>query len=119
MDDDDHYGENYLLDNVLHLKSIDADIFGSPRKYVKFEEEEGVYRSDREELVLTLMDPKYYGKTIDGKKFWLTGNTIGGSRKLFSKEHYPANIFGAADTAFTEVIKDKIDFFVFLVKYDQ
>lgn len=92
VDDDDYYGENYLLDMMLHLRSVGADIFGKPPKYYFFEGEGDTYDRQLKIPALTLL-PGHY-------ELWLCGNTLGGRKDVLLRTRYPDSVFGTADTAF-------------------
>ncbi|MGH8581956.1 MAG: glycosyltransferase [Gammaproteobacteria bacterium] len=92
VDDDDYYGENYLLDIMLHLRSVGADIFGKPPKYCYFEGEGDTYERQLEIPGLTVLPASY--------ELWLSGNTLGGRKDVLLGTRYPDSVFGTADTAF-------------------
>ncbi len=93
VDDDDYYGENYLLDMMLHLRSVGADIFGKPAKYWHFEGEVDTYERQLNIIQgLTVLPASY--------ELWLSGNTLGGRKDVLLGTRYPDSVFGTADTAF-------------------
>jgi hypothetical protein len=122
MDDDDYYGENYLSDIALHLKAVDADVFGSPACYYMFEREQEIFQRKIEPSYLQVAKPKDYGQVANLKEYgvywWISGNTIGINSQFFEKEKYPEMIYGAADAAFTHNIKEKIDYFLLFDQFN-
>ena len=114
LDDDDDYGKNYLLDVMLHLKAIDADIFGSPPKYYLFENEKKMFIANKDRPFLAIVQPKYLGNGICS----ISGNTLGGKCDFLVKEPYHDYIFGAADAAFTHGNKGSVDYFLLLDEFN-
>ena len=95
VDDDDHYGSNYILDMILLARSIDADLFGKPPVPVNFENSPIVYiRNKIPELCVIKKGARYSGA------LWLGGNSIGGQKSFFLNFAYKDDAYGAADSSF-------------------
>jgi hypothetical protein len=93
IDDDDHYGPNYVLDMVTLARSIDADLFGKPPASFIFENEKTVY-SRSNIFPLTILNKAL----INDGKVRLGGNSISGSKYFFKKIFYSDKAYGAADS---------------------
>jgi hypothetical protein len=93
MDDDDQYGENYILDMMLHLNALEVNIFGKPPSHLIFENDQTVYtrRNYQQNCILTW-------KNLQEGKAWLGGNTICTRMKHAMANHYCNNAYGAADS---------------------
>lgn len=95
IDDDDFYGENYVLDMILQARSIDAGLFAKSSAPLYFEGEQGVYVRDGSlSFVITSLD------ALQSTKIWFGGNSISGTSNFFKKNKYSDSIYGAADTEF-------------------
>lgn len=99
MDDDDIYGENYIVDMMLYLRAVDAEVFGKPPIYCKFENDDNLYSRAPSVRSHCAVPANLF---TDGK-IWLAGNTISGKREILVNVKYPEDIFGAADAAFTAI----------------
>lgn len=97
MDDDDYYGENYILDMMLYLRAIDADFFGKPVSlYYYFpDDKNSVYFRETKTYPLCLLTEKHLRA---GQRF--SGNTFSGTKEFFSKNLYQNNSYAAADSTF-------------------
>lgn len=94
LDDDDHYGDNYVWDMILQARSVDADLFGKPPAPLLFEGEQTVYwRSKYPPLCVVNTDLLASGKV------WLGGNSIAGRIDLFRELEYDDVSYGAADSS--------------------
>ena len=94
IDDDDHYGPNYILDMILHARSIDADLFGKPPAPIVFEGDNTVYA--RTAISPLNIVPQ---ELLSDGRVWLGGNSIAGSKYFFKENHYQDGMYGAADSA--------------------
>jgi hypothetical protein len=93
IDDDDHYGPNYITDMVLQARSIDAALFGKPSAPLIFEGEENVFvKNDSTPLVTVNLALLQAGAT------WIGGNSIAGTTEFFGRHSYSSGSYGAADT---------------------
>ena len=98
IDDDDEYGDNYILDMVLGAKSIDGDFFGKSPQPIKFIESNNIYSRPMEEYKSL---SKY--ELLNSIR-WLAGNTFAGKKTFFEVNQFPNFLFGTADTALIQNI---------------
>ncbi len=72
IDDDDLYGPNYILDMMMEMRGIDADIFGKPPGFVYLAQTDELLLRNKgvnSQYVLGRYDaPDICGATISGKK---------------------------------------------------
>ncbi len=72
IDDDDFYGPNYILDMMLEIRGVDADIFGKPPGFVYFEKEDELLLRNQgansQYISGRYTVPDICGATISGKK---------------------------------------------------
>ncbi|MBY6189174.1 glycosyltransferase [Microbulbifer agarilyticus] len=79
VDDDDFYGENYVLDFVLALNATGADAFGKPAAYMYLEEEDALYlKRNRVSKGMLLSNP-------ERGLMHPCGATLGGTRAINQK----------------------------------
>lgn len=93
IDDDDHYGENYILDMVLQAKAVDAELFGKPPVPMIFEGNKKIYAKN-DSLSFTIASQA----ALSSGSVWLGGNSIAGTKEFFKSNNYPDLSYGAADT---------------------
>lgn len=94
IDDDDFYGPNYILDMMLHARSISADIFAKPPCALAFEDEEFVrVRDDFCPLCIVNCDD------ILNEKVRFGGNSLSGRTKALRNISYDDFAYGAADSS--------------------
>ncbi len=96
MDDDDHYSPYFVSDTMLHLKAIDADIFGKPPCHLFFEDEQQVYARNTVTPALT----KLPRNLLRNMYLRLGGNALAGKTKVFRDQGYLEASFSAADSSF-------------------
>ena len=101
IDDDDHYGESYIWDMILHARSVDAAVFGKPTAPLIFEGEDIVYRTI--ETASLFIAPQSLMEDIG-----LSGNSVSGTAKFFKRQHYSRESYGAADTVFMKNLSHKM-----------
>jgi hypothetical protein len=99
MDDDDHYGKNYILDAMLYLKAVDAELIGKTFAYMHLENK-GIYRRPKKQLPPSI----FLGKDLDYSKVPLAGCSIAGKRNFFTKVKYPDKNAFAADAILSKKI---------------
>jgi hypothetical protein len=93
VDDDDHYGPNYILDMILQARSVDAALFGKPSVPLIFEGENAIYvKNQATPLVIAPQE------MLQSGALWFGGNSISGTTEFFKKVPYSDVSFGAADT---------------------
>jgi hypothetical protein len=114
VDDDDYYGDNYILDMMLQARSIDAGVFGKSSAPLFFEGEEGVHV--RNETLSFLIAPQDIFKT---RELWFGGNSISGSTEFLARENYSDTSYGAADTMFLFNLSSRQDLvFAFMDRFN-
>ncbi|WP_018947726.1 glycosyltransferase [Thioalkalivibrio sp. AKL17] len=96
MDDDDIYGENYLLDMMLWLRCADATVWGKGPAPLKFEEAPEVYVRPGSRQPFQIVSPE----VLHAGQFWLCGNSIAYRRTHPEASGYRDAALGAADTFF-------------------
>src|SRR5690606_10232377 len=95
VDDDDFYAPNYILDMMLNLRAVDADLFGKPMSiYYHFSDLHALYKDDRVQG-MRVLTPANLAK---GQRF--SGNSISGRRELFVRSPYSEFAHSAADSVF-------------------
>jgi hypothetical protein len=99
MDDDDHYGKNYILDAMLYLKAVDAEIIGKTFTYLHLENK-GIYRRPEKQLPPSI----FLGKDLDYSKVPLAGCSIAGKKATFTKVRYPDKNAFSADAILSKKI---------------
>lgn len=94
MDDDDHYGANYISDMVLSAKALDAELFGKPPSPLIFEGDHTVYLR-KQKMPFCIVPYNLLAK----KDIWIGGNSIAGQGQFFKNVHYDDLSFEAADSS--------------------
>jgi hypothetical protein len=98
VDDDDLYGDNYILDMMLHASPINADIFGKPlTRYIHFESDDTIYRSRSKKRQLCIV-PWFHSDYVTPS--WFVGCSISGKTEIFRKYRYSPNGYRCSDTSF-------------------
>lgn len=114
IDDDDFYGENYILDMILQARSIDAGLFGKSSAPLFFEGEKGVYV--RNETLSFVIAPQ---EALQTRELWFGGNSISGSAEFFARNNYSDTSYGAADTELVLNLPPGQDFvFAFMDRFN-
>lgn len=103
IDDDDYYGPNYILDMILHARSIDAEFFSKPRAPYEFVGDKRIY-VDKKIMPLTILE----SKSLYEQKPYLGGNTMSGTSDFFCMNNYHETSYGAADTMFQMNVKKDV-----------
>lgn len=107
MDDDDFYGENYLLDTMLYTRIADFDLSGKVFRYFLLIGEDGessVY--NRAAKHLDFHRPAFVEADNFPTDFtMLSGATQGGRTEFFKQYAYSNTIFGAADMQFLDQLR--------------
>jgi glycosyltransferase involved in cell wall biosynthesis len=103
MDDDDYYGDHYLMDMMLHLRAIDADVVGKPPRFCYFEAEGLACERQFKVPELTFLPADRMARN----SLWLGGNTLGGRREALLRIRYGDFVYGAADTVFQMTAGDR------------
>jgi hypothetical protein len=108
MDDDDYYGENYLLDMMLNRSMIDFDVIGKVFRYFYMEDLNRDVFFRRTAVRLNFNKPSFClaGESPE-KMSYIAGCTHGGLRSFISKNPYPNKNFGSVDTQWLDSIREK------------
>ncbi len=102
MDDDDHYGPNYLLDTMLAFRAVDAAVSGKQFTLMTFDEENTVFRRRNR----SLRPISFRGAEFADPRVALAGCSIGGKRAFFLQHPYPDDSSGAVDTELLLNLRD-------------
>ena len=95
VDDDDHYGANYVYDCMLYLRACDAEVFGKQASFFHFEGEENLYLRKnnlriQHFLVKSLFDT--------AQQQWISGCGFACKSDFLKAIHYPDDNNLSADT---------------------
>jgi len=92
MNEEDLYGENYIMDMILHSNAFDVNVFGKPPAPVKFQSDPAVYsrRLNYQNCILSR-------ENILEAEAWIGENTIGTKKNDVLENHYCSNALGEAD----------------------
>lgn len=104
VDDDDHYGPNYISDMILLSRSIDADFFGKTPAPLFFEEDRSVYARKAIHPISIASD-----FLLTNGEQWLGGNSIAGKKHFLLNNMYDDQSFGSADTTLLFSVKKESD----------
>ena len=103
MDDDDYYSPSYLMDMMLPLKAIDADVFGKPPFFFYSEADDKTYVRNEglamENTVATSQD-------LGLGRARITGASHSGKLSVLRSVRFSETALGAADTALYERCAD-------------
>lgn len=99
VDDDDYYGNHYILDLMLAQRAVSSELFGKPPSPFVFEGESQVYiRRRRHFRPFTVTS----GSMLSTGKVWIGGNSISGQKDFFERGGYSNSVLGAADSILNE-----------------
>lgn len=99
MDDDDYYGENYVMDMILAQRAVDLDIFGKPPAFTYFEaSDQTCLRKSVSGKENCIVD----AKSLISKDFRITGSTHSGKTEFLRSVMFCDRARGSADTALYE-----------------
>jgi len=99
MDDDDYYGENYVMDMILAQRALELDIFGKPPAFTYFEaSDQTCLRKSVSGKENCLVD----AKSLISKNFRITGSTHSGKTEFLRTVMFCDHARGSADTALYE-----------------
>lgn len=90
IDDDDPYGENYILDTVLNNNALDIDFWGKHFKYIY---------TDKKEVLVRTEDKKPYCIGT-ARELAVAGHSFSGKKAMFQEHQFIYNQFGSADRSF-------------------
>ena len=105
MDDDDDYGPNYILDMMLELRCVDADVFGKPPALIYLEEKDEFYLRTRGVTSQYIQG--------DGKVPLVCGATISGKTRHRCRVRFAEDLRACVDTDFLRQCK-KAGFKIYL-----
>ena len=97
MDDDDFYGPNYVLDMMLEICAVDADIFGKPTGFIYLEEMNELLMRHR------ALESQYVfgGENVPH----MCGANIAGKRAVISTIQFAEDMRACVDTDFLRSCK--------------
>jgi len=104
IDDDDHYGPNYILDTLLHLRAAKADIFGKRASFFHFEGESDIYLRNR--MLPTIKSFPAHMLHKD-QHYLISGCGFAGSVPFLRQYRFPDYIQASVDTALVERIAEQ------------
>lgn len=99
IDDDDKYGENYILDTILNNRALDTSFWG--KQLVYFTNDSGIIQT---------RDVEQYPNCLTRYPYPAHPNAAGcsfaGKKSFFAKYQFENDLFGAADSAFQLLLKN-------------
>jgi glycosyltransferase involved in cell wall biosynthesis len=104
IDDDDHYGPNYILDTLLHLRAVKADIFGKRASFFHFEGEPDIYLRNR---ILPAIKSFPAHMLHKDQHYLISGCGFSGSVPFLRQYRFPDFIQASVDTALVERIAEQ------------
>ena len=106
IDDDDIYGQNYILDYVLNTRSINAEVYGKCPSPITFEHKnDGIAYVKEWDVSYMFVDPC----SCIQNKIWLGGNTFMIKREFALKNPFSDRNYGSADTDYLLCLNDICD----------
>ncbi|MDA3788504.1 MAG: glycosyltransferase [Desulfobacula sp.] len=96
MDDDDYYGENYILDMMLSTRAVQFDFMGKRVPFFYLENENKTYER-------RMRRPDYLVRNIadlDSSTAWIGGNTFCCRKDFFKSHKFSSKNIAAADSEF-------------------
>ncbi len=98
MDDDDYYGDNYVLDMMLYNRAVDADVICKPNtSFYTFECEPGVYLRKEKRTTHTI---KQLTRDSVFRNYLVAGNSISLMSRRARSLAFDDYSYGAADASF-------------------
>ena len=102
VDDDDHYGKEYITDCMLHLRACDADVFGKRASFLHFEGKREVYL--RKSLLPNIA--AFPARRLQSnQETWISGCSFASKLELLREVRYPDQLNFAADTELVSRIR--------------
>lgn len=102
VDDDDHYGDNYIADCMLHLRACDADFFGKRASFLHFEGDDKVFLRKR---LLPDISGFPARDLQSNQETWISGCSFACKLDLLRAIRYPDGVNFAADTELVSRIR--------------
>ena len=104
VDDDDFYAPNYILDSLLYLRAIKAEVFGKRASFFHFEGEEEIYLRNGIFPSIKSFPASMLHKD---QEYLISGCSFAASIPLLKNCRYPDNIQASVDTALVELIAER------------
>lgn len=105
MDDDDYYGDDYILDMMLYLRVVDFDIIGKSFRFFYEEDSNSMFMREVEKIAFRKPALCFLGQTPVDMTF-ITGSSQGGRKDFFTSVSYPNRNFGAVDSQWLEKLRE-------------
>ena len=104
IDDDDHYGENYIRDMVLAVRSLNIDVWGKPQvNFFRFEGEDVVYQRKNSRGHFYLAQSSW--PQVNGKQV-IIGNSVAARIDVLKKHPFTPGLKRHTDSAFFHSLAD-------------
>jgi glycosyltransferase involved in cell wall biosynthesis len=100
MDDDDWYGENYVLDMVRTAEAVGAGVYGKPPFYIYLASTDRTYRREAGTFENCVLESSRYGN----HQARVSGATLSGRTEVLAAIGFSSKNRGAVDSAFAEAI---------------
>lgn len=108
MDDDDYYGENYLLDMMLYQRVMDYDVIGKSFRAFVIKEKYPNSVFYRTADVLNFQRPSYCeAESLPTNMNYLAGCTQGGKTTFLQNNPYPEANFGSVDSQWLDGLREQ------------
>jgi hypothetical protein len=104
MDDDDIYGSNYVLDTMLYLRSVNAEVFGKKACFFFFEDTSELYLRNRVVPAIKKFPASMLQKNQD---YLISGCGFAGSLRFLKQYRFPDLIHASVDSALVELISEQ------------
>ncbi len=104
VDDDDFYGPNYILDNLLYQRAVKAEVFGKRASFFHFEGEDEIYLRNNLFPSIKLFPASMFHRTQD---YLISGCSFAAPVKFLRNYRYPDSIQASVDTALVERISEQ------------
>jgi glycosyltransferase involved in cell wall biosynthesis len=104
MDDDDIYGSNYVLDTMLYLRCVNAEVFGKKACFFFFEDTSELYLRNRAVPAIKTFPARMLQKN---QAHLISGCGFAGSVRFLKKYRFPDLIHASVDSALVELISEQ------------
>jgi hypothetical protein len=104
MDDDDIYGPNYVMDTMLYLRCVNADIFGKSARFFFFDDTSEVYLRNGSGPSIKAFPASLLQKTQD---FVISGCGFAGSVSFLKQYRFSDLVHASVDSALVELISEQ------------
>lgn len=107
MDDDDHYGSNYLLDLMLYTRICHFDVIGKSFRWFTLKEKYPSSVFYRTADKIGFEKPAFCtARKLPTKVSFLAGCSQGGRRAFFIDNPYPGKNFGSVDSQWLDSLRE-------------